>query len=59
MKVDRPTKFLVFDMNGNYIQTIETKCQILNFCYDEKNNRIIMSLDDDMQFAYLDLSGLI
>ncbi|WP_294477353.1 BF3164 family lipoprotein [uncultured Bacteroides sp.] len=59
IKVEYPTKFLVFDMNGNYIQTMETKYPILNFCYDEKNNRIIMSLDDDMQFAYLDLDSVI
>lgn len=54
-----PTAFLVFDLNGDYVKTLETGCQITFFCYDEQNNRIIMSMDDEMQFAYLDLDGLI
>ena len=29
------------------------------FCYDKDNNRIIMNLDDEIQFAYLDLEGLL
>lgn len=53
-----PTKFIVFDTNGNYMQTLETGYRIARFCYDKDNNRIIMSLDDDIQFAYLDLKGL-
>ncbi|WP_288361126.1 BF3164 family lipoprotein [uncultured Bacteroides sp.] len=59
MKINRPTKFLIFEIDGTYIKTIETKYQITNFCYDEENNRIIMSLDDDIQFACLDLNGLL
>lgn len=54
-----PTKFLIFDINGNYIKTLETGCSIYYFCYDEKNDRVIMSLDDEMQLAYLNLHGLI
>lgn len=54
-----PTKFLVFDLNGNYIQTIETEYRIIDFFYDKENNRLIMSLDDEMQLAFLDLNGLI
>lgn len=53
-----PTEFLVFDTNGNYIQTLETGYKISDFCFDKKNNRIIMSLDDDIQFAYLNLNGV-
>lgn len=59
IKSNHPTKLLVFDLNGEYIQTLETGYQIADFCYDKDNNRIIMSLDDDIQFAYLDLNGLI
>ena len=56
----QPTKFLVFDLTGNYIKTLETGYRISDYCYDKANNRIIMSLDDaEMQFAYLDLDGLI
>jgi hypothetical protein len=54
-----PTKFFVFDINGDYLQTIETEYPISDYCYDEKNNRIILNLDDEIQFAYLELNGLI
>jgi hypothetical protein len=50
-----PTKFLIFDTDGNYIKTLETGYPIVDFCCDEDNNRIIMSLDDEIQFAYLEL----
>lgn len=57
-KSNHPTKFLVFDRDGNYLQTLETGYRIMNFCYDEENNRVIMNLDDVIQFGYLDLNGL-
>ncbi len=41
-----PTKFLVFDKDGNYKATIETEHKILFFCADEKNNRVICYFDD-------------
>ena len=53
------TKLHVFDITGDYIQTLETGYVIVDFCYDEDNNRILMSLNAMMQFAYLDLDGLI
>jgi hypothetical protein len=46
-------------MEGDYIQTLETGYNISDFCYDKDNNRIIMSLDAEVQFAYLDLDGLV
>lgn len=54
-----PTKFTVFDLEGNYLKTLETGYQIQFFCYDEDNKRIIMSLNDEMQFGYLDLGELL
>lgn len=54
-----PTKFIAFDLDGNYLATLETGYKILFFCYDKGKNRIIMSLDDEMQLAYLDLDGLL
>ena len=54
-----PTKFLVFDMNGDYLRTLETGYRLSDFCYDKENNRIIMSMDDEIQFAYLELDGLL
>ncbi len=58
-KVNRGTKLLIFDLNGNYIKTLETGYHIVKFCYDKDHNRIIMSLDDVIQFAYLNLEGLL
>ena len=55
-----PTKFFVFDLNGDYIQTLDVEYQISDYCYDDENNRIIMVLDDKiLQFGYLDLDGII
>ena len=56
---DYPTKFIIFDINGDYIQTLETGYKIFHFCYDKENNRIFMILDDEIQFASLDLDGII
>lgn len=53
-----PSKFIVFDLTGNYIKTLDLGCMMYHFCYDKENNRIIMSLNDEMEYAYLDLDGL-
>lgn len=50
---------LVFDMDGNYLRTISTGYQIVDFCFDKTSNRILLNLDDEIQFAYLDLDGII
>ncbi|WP_080904334.1 6-bladed beta-propeller [Parabacteroides sp. Marseille-P3160] len=54
-----PTIFFVFDINGNYIKTIDVGYKISDYCYDEKNNRIILSVKDEIQFAYFSLDGII
>lgn len=54
-----PSKFIVFDTSGNYIKTIVTEYPVSDFCYDKDNNRLIMSLDSEIQFGYLDLDGII
>jgi hypothetical protein len=53
------TQFLVFDLEGNCLKTLDAGYKVRHFCYDKENNRILMSLDDDIQFAYLDLDGVI
>lgn len=58
-KTISPTKFIIFDLEGNYLKTLETGYQIARFCYDKDNHRIIMSMDDDIQFGYLDLGDLL
>jgi len=59
MVENQATRFLVFDLKGDYIATLETGYRIRNFCYDKENNRIILSMNDEIQFAYLDLDGVI
>jgi len=54
-----PTGILVVDLTGNYLKTLETGYRISEICYDEKNNRLILFLDEEFQFAYLDMSGLL
>ena len=54
-----PTKILVFDLHGDYLKTLDIGYKIVDFCYDGDNNRIIMNLNDEIQFAYLNLEGLI
>jgi hypothetical protein len=54
-----PTQFLIFNTEGNYIRTLETGYAILDFCYDVDNHRIIMHVDSEFQFVYLDLDGLV
>lgn len=55
-----PDKFIIFDLEGNYLQTWELGHEIKNFVYDKENNRLIIGLEDaDIQFAYLNLDGLL
>ncbi|MDR2929142.1 MAG: hypothetical protein LBV41_13240 [Cytophagaceae bacterium] len=50
---------MVFDLEGNYECTLDVGYPTLVFCYDKEYNHLIMTLDDEMQFAYLDLDGLL
>ena len=59
VRSNEATKLIIFDINGDYIQTMELGYKTLDICYDQDNNRIIMSMDDVIQFAYLDLDGII
>lgn len=53
------SKLLVYDLEGNYIRTLNVGYNIGVFCYDPTYNRIIMVLDDEIQFAYLNLDNLL
>jgi hypothetical protein len=44
-KGNTPSKFLIFDTNGNYIKTIETGYKFTYFCIDEENKRLIVYFD--------------
>lgn len=54
-----PTCFQIYDLDGNYIKTLKIGRKIYNFCYDQEYNRLIMALNDEIQFAYLALDGLL
>ncbi|MDR0794535.1 MAG: 6-bladed beta-propeller [Tannerella sp.] len=54
-----PTKLLVFNMNGDYLITLDFGHMITDYCYDTEKNRIILNLNAEIQFAYLDLDGII
>lgn len=54
-----PTKFLVFNLNGVYLKTLETQHDISDFCVDEENNRLVVYLADlEDPLAYIDLTGI-
>lgn len=53
------TVFIIFDLEGNYVKTLDVGYKIQDFCIDKDNHRIIMALADEIQFAYLDLQQLI
>jgi len=52
-----PTNFFV--LSGNYLKTVDIGHKLQRFCFDSENNRIIMNLDSEMQFAYLNIDGLL
>ena len=41
-----PTKLLIFDLDGNYKETIETENKFTFFCVDEGNKRVIAYFSD-------------
>ena len=45
-KGNNPTKFIVFNLEGDYIRTIETGHSITFFCVDEENKRLIVYFND-------------
>lgn len=52
-----PSKFQIFDFNGNYVQTIETGFKFTFFCVDEENKRIICFFDDKPEaLGYFDFT---
>jgi len=53
-----PSKLLVFDMHGNYKETIETGYKFNFFCVDEENKRVIAYFEDrdnPLGYFYLNL----
>lgn len=50
-----PEKLLIFNLNGDYIKTLDIGYKIIDLCYDERNDRLLFSFDDEIQFGYLPL----
>lgn len=57
-KIYTPTKIVVLDLEGNYIKTLDTPYNINHWCYDEDNRRVILNMDDEMQFGYLEVEDI-
>lgn len=45
----------MFNIAGDYLMTLDIGRRINDLCCDEENKRIIMNLDSEYQFAYLDI----
>jgi len=54
-----PSKLLVFNTDGDYVETLEIGYLISDFCYDEQNDRLIFNFNDIIQFGYLDMNGIL
>lgn len=55
----RTDKIHVFDLEGNYLQTLEIGYNMTDCAYDKTSHRLFMIFDDEIQFGYLDLDGII
>ena len=55
----RTDKIHVFDLEGDYVKTLDVGYDILDCIYDKTHHRLFMIFNDEIQFGYLDLKGLI
>jgi hypothetical protein len=59
VKGNSPSKLIVYDLEGNYLKTIEVGFNFTRFCVDEKNKRIIVYfIDREEPMGYFDISFL-
>lgn len=56
---DRPHIVYIFDIDGNYMKTLNIGYRISDICYDEQNDRLIFNFDDMIQFGYLEMKNLL
>lgn len=54
-----PSKFLVFDLNGNYLKTLDVGEEVRFFCLDEETKRLFLSFRNRDVLAYVDLNGVL
>ena len=55
----RTDKIHVFDLEGDYVKTLDVGYDILDCIYDKTHHRLFMIFNDEIQFGYLDLKDLI
>ena len=55
----RADKIHVFDLEGNYLRTIGLGYNMTGCAYDNTHHRLFMIFDDEIQFGYLDLDGIV
>lgn len=56
---NRPKIVHAFDLKGNYIKTLDVGYRIWRMSVDEDNDRLYFTFDDEIQFGYLDLKGIL
>ena len=49
----------VFDLEGNYVKTLDVGYKIWRISVDEANDRLYFSFQDIYQFGYLDLKDIL
>ena len=53
-----PTKIVILDLEGNYLKTLDMPYYITSWCYDEDNRRIILNMNEEVQFGYLEVEDI-
>ncbi len=54
-----PSKFLVFDSDGNYLKTLDPKSQFSHFCVDKENQRLVVYFEERVNpLGYINLKTL-
>jgi hypothetical protein len=52
-------KIHVLDLKGNYQQTLDVGYKMRRCVYDKTHHRLFMVFDDEIQFGYLYLGGIV
>lgn len=58
-KLSLPRVCHVFDLEGNYLKTLDLGAPIIRMSVDEEYDRLFFCFDDALQFAYLDLKEVL
>lgn len=53
-----PSKFLIFNLDGTYIKTVDVGIKFTRFCVDKENDRIIAFFNKKNPLGYIDIKEL-